>query len=378
MPDGIARRRRRSGVPQARELAQSVEPERSAERDRDRRQRQADQLREERPDHARLLVEREPLRIVSGAGEVPPQRDGERVELGRRVRRRGLFIGDLFIGGALRLAHERFTHARIHPEPLRELQRVGVQRESDQEREDPQHPLDAAPIPTGHSFHLVVVPLLGVPPERDRVALRIVQQRRQRLLYALARDLLDRLVDLPQRFLDVSVLRDRDGLLLESEQRCHERARRDVRGEVRLPARLRPPSLVERRRRGGSRLVLGIEHRLDERMGFQPLERQRPLGRILEQLPQALLEVLRSPAGERGDRLVDAGANDGEDEVQEDQADGDIERGEVHHRAGRVTIGALWQVIPASSMAAPERGSLVAMMALRRGADMRRWRRSAA
>ena len=80
---------------------------------------------------------------------------------------------------------------------------------------------------------------------------------------------------------------------------------------------------------------------MDQRMRLQLVERLRTPLRILKQFPQTALEVLRTPARRRRDRLIDPGADDRKDEEDEDQANSDIECGKVQHRADRVAIRGL-------------------------------------
>src|SRR6266536_4323445 len=70
-------------------------------------------------------------------------------------------------------------------------------------------------------------------------------------------------------------------------------------------------------------------------MLLEPLERLRPLVRILQQLPDAAFEILRAPACQRRDRQVDPGEDEREDEEEEDQANRHVERREVQHAARR-------------------------------------------
>src|SRR5262245_51200596 len=53
--------------------------------------------------------------------------------------------------------------------------------------------------------------------------------------------------------------------------------------------------------------------------------------RIPQQLPKTALEVLRAPSQRRRDRLIDAGADERQDEEQEGQANRDVDGWVVQH-----------------------------------------------
>src|SRR5881398_579864 len=145
---------------------------------------------------------------------------------------------------------------------------------------------------------MVVVPLLDGAPKDYGIALRAVQQRRQGLLDTLAWDLLDRLVDLAQRLLQLTVPRDRNRPLLEPQKRGRKCAGREIGRKVRSPGRLqRFPRVAAVRRRYGCPgfLVFRVQHRTDQRVLLELLKRRRALLGIPQQLPQPALEILSPP-----------------------------------------------------------------------------------
>lgn len=79
-------------------------------------------------------------------------------------------------------------------------------------------------------------------------------------------------------------------------------------------------------------------------MFLEPLNRLYGLLRVVlrvlrlvipEEFLEAALEVLSPPAGKRGDRLADAGAHEREDEVDEKEAERNVECRKVHGSRGR-------------------------------------------
>src|SRR5215218_4154461 len=55
---------------------------------------------------------------------------------------------------------------------------------------------------------------------------------------------------------------------------------------------------------------------------------------VPEEFPEAALEVLSPPTGKRGDRLADAGAHEREDEVNEKEAERNVECRKIHGSGG--------------------------------------------
>src|SRR5262245_4394476 len=86
-------------------------------------------------------------------------------------------------------------------------------------------------------------------------------------------------------------------------------------------------------------------------MLLQVLERRRSLRRILEQLPDSPLEILRAPSQPARNRLVDPRADEGEDEEDEDQPKRNIKCRKVQHGITSDAIRRVSHVAALPSMA---------------------------
>src|SRR5215204_221784 len=189
---------------------------------------------------------------------------------------------------------------------LGDLERVGVDCHGNDDRQDPENQLDSPLVPARDALHVIIEPLLGGSPKRDRISLCAVQEGGERLLHGLTWDLVDRLVDLAKRVAQIFVIGDRNGLLLQPEQRRDEGSRWYVRREVGLAVGLQPVPLERRASILG--LVFWVKHGLYERMLLEPLKRLDGVLRVVlgvhcvmvpEEFPEAALEVLGPPTGKR-------------------------------------------------------------------------------
>src|SRR5829696_8546686 len=131
--------------------------------------------------------------------------------------------------------------------------------------------------------------------------------------------------------------------LLEPEQPRDEGARRYVRREVGLGVGLQPTRLD--RRASISGLYFGysmgcmsgcfLSRSIASTAFFASSSESSASCVVPEEFLEAALEVLSPPAGKRGDRLADAGAHEREDEVDEKEAERNVECRKVHGSRGR-------------------------------------------
>ena len=244
--------------------------------------------------------------------ELPAERDVERLDLPH-------LIGDVREVRILRLlvrpaglCDDRGAHGAVRPQRSDDLQRVGVQDDGEDEPDQREGQVDAPLVPAGDPLHRVVVPALEPPPDLLDVVTRRLPDRRDDVLQLRAR----------QRR-DCGVERLRHVLLsaVRLEQRGREGLARDVGGHSELRSLHAP----------GAGL---LQQRCKERVAEEVLDPRLRLVRRLrvgEDVLEPALQKARPPVERGGDRLVERRGHEAQDEVDDDDPDGDVERGPVGH-----------------------------------------------